>query len=70
MFCACPLIEREGARYALEIMINLRKHALFIAFGKLWKLKMPFSRIWKGLEKRGFFKPAMENVLDFYLDKF
>ena len=26
------------------------------SFGKLWKLKMPFSRTWKFLERRGFTK--------------
>ena len=30
------------------------------SFRQLWKLKMPFSRTWKVLEKRGFFIMAME----------
>ena len=29
-------------------------------FGKLWKLKMPFSRTWKGLEKKMISQMAME----------
>ena len=31
-------------------------------FGKFRKLEMSFSRTWKGLEKRGFFKMAVEKL--------
>ena len=31
-----------------------------MGFGKLWKLMIQFSRSWKVLEKKEFFKMAME----------
>ena len=40
-------------------------YRVFESFGKLWKLKMPFSRTWKVLEKRGQFKMATEKFWSF-----
>ena len=41
----------------------------FESFKKLWKLKMPLSRTWKGLEKRSFSRLLWKS-LDFCLEKF
>ena len=40
------------------------------SFGKLWKLKMPFSKRRKGLEKKEGFQNGYGKVLDVYLKKF
>ena len=40
--------------------MNMYSDRVRTGFEKLWKLKMPFSRTWKVLEKREDFQMAME----------
>jgi len=46
-----------------------RVRTSFGKFWKLWKLTVPFSRIWIVLEKGGFSK-WLWNSFGFYLEKF
>ena len=47
-------------KYNSHNHLNSRSVRVLESFEKLWKLKMQFSKTWKVLEKKGYFKMAME----------
>ena len=51
----CTEIELPKSKLGLTGSVRVSE-----SFGKLWKLKIQFSRAWKVVEKRGFFKMAVE----------